>query len=216
MRFSQDLLIETKNKAELFKKDSAKISNPKTKSDYFNYMCPTIEQKAQMAVALKDMYGDDESVEEWVSDELERCYQFAAMNLGIYIKHTIMDMMELFDRAFKLMLENMQYRRKSDNTEKVAPFARGKSEYSEGATGYKEKVYTKRREKPEKQRDFGVDQGGSEKSRINTERSATRYTKFSGGGSGINYGWGSDSGGGGSYTPVSFKESSGFGFQMGM
>ena len=127
-----------------------------------------------------------------------------------------MDMMELFDRAFKLMLENMQYRRKSDNTEKVAPFDRGKSEYSEGATSYKEKVYTKRRKKTEKQKDFGVDQGGSEKSRINTERSTTRYAKFSGGGSGINYGWGSDSGGGGSYTPVSFKESSGFGFQMGM
>lgn len=95
VRVSQDHLREVYAKVKAFDDAQDKIEDDLTRENYFNWLFPTEEDKA-------------EAVEAFECTEDERCYKFSPALVGLYIVETAKDMAELFKRAFALMLENMQ------------------------------------------------------------------------------------------------------------
>ncbi len=64
-------------------------------------------------------YFDRESFEK-IAEKYSKAYKFDPANVLLYIKEMIKDMAELYAKAFKLMLENMERAKRQENAEKAA------------------------------------------------------------------------------------------------
>lgn len=114
---------ETLYKIKAFKE--SKDASPEVRSKYFNWLCPTKEEKATFLGKYVATNPDDIGtagamagetvgvVEHWYSllnqrEVDDRIYHFNPLDIGLYIKEFSSDLAELFAKAFITMREAMK------------------------------------------------------------------------------------------------------------
>lgn len=111
-------LQELYAKAYAFKEAVGQFKDEQIQSGYLRYLSGTPEGLIKLKVAYDQMYPDLKEGSELLDKEIEKSLRFDPAMVAVYLKNIVKDLADLYGKAFKLFLENMQSV-SSENTKKV-------------------------------------------------------------------------------------------------
>lgn len=213
------------HKAKAFKKDYKKCDGIDMKVDYFNSLCGSPKEQAELYWSLEEMaeLEDDEEMEEF----LEMLKNLPGIKYCLEMYH---DLSVLFKRAVALFLENMRtFAEESQNKEAVRKHKKNEEKFYTAKDGSYVRRKAKKRDKGDSQNGV-MDKETSSISSAERERRAEKprenVTSFKesistifarqshckgGAKGGVDFGWSSEGSDDSFFRGMSFNDDSGFG-----
>ena len=212
------------HKAKAFKKDYKKCKGDEMKAGYFNSLCASPKEQAELYWALEEMaeIEDDEEMEELLE-------MLKGLPVIKYCLEMYQDLSILFKRAFALFLENMRTAtEEARNKEAVRKHKKSEEKFYIAEDGSYVRRKAKKKDKGDSQNGV-MDKETSSISFAERERRAekprekatffkenistifARHSHCKGGATcGVDFGWNSDDSGDSFFGGMSFNDDSGF------